>query len=342
MDTSPGTITRERPAAIVGFVSKIYAIAANTFVESIRQPVFAVIVAIAAALIVLSPYLTFFTLQQSPRMVTDMGLATVMLAGLLLAAFSASSVISEEIANKTALTVISKPVYRMEFILGKSVGVMGSLMVGVYLLSLVLVLSASGGAFEADIEEELSMGVMFCVFGSMFLAVCYGIYSNFFQDRPFPSRAIGAALPLFTLTFLIFCFLDPREYKLGPFGTGISLQVIFGCAMVMWAIAVLAAFAIAASTRLNVVVNVTVCSAIFVLGLLSDFLFLSEFSRDYRIAQILYLIVPNLQVFWVANLIGAKVPLGLSHVLITGGYALCLVTGFLFLAMALFQERQLA
>lgn len=333
---------RERPSAFFGFFVKVYAIAANTFVESVRQPVFAVIVGAATALIVLSPYITMFTLNDSPRLITDMGLATVMLAGLFLAAFSASNVISEEIENRTVLTVVAKPVGRGTFILGKFLGVVSSLLVGVYILSLALVLTSSGGALEADIEQELSLGIVGAVFGSMFLAVCYGVYCNFFQDKAFPSRAIGAAVPLFTISFLLFCFLDPREYTFGAFGTGIEIQLVFGCVMLLWAILILAAVAVAVSTRLNVVVNVALCSGVFLLGLLSDFLFTSDFSKDMLPAKVLYRIVPNLQVFWIADLISARVPVHYFHVVATGVYALCHLMAFLFLAMLLFQERELA
>ena len=198
--------TMERPSPVVYFLVKVYSVAANTFVEGVRQPVYGAIVGAAAAMILLSPYLTMFTLMQSPKFITDMGLATLMLAGLLLGAFTASNVISQEIDNRTVLTVISKPVGRSEFILGKFLGVMAGLVIAIYLLSLVLVLTVSGGALEADLEQEFSLWIVISVFGCMFLAVCYGLYHNFFHDRPFASRAIGAAIPLLTICFIVFGF----------------------------------------------------------------------------------------------------------------------------------------
>jgi len=334
--------SRKRPFGPIGFGLRVCAIAANTFLESIRQPIFCIIIYIAMALIVISPHITWFTVQNSPKLVTDMGLATVMLAGVLLAAFSASSVIAEEIENKTVLTIVAKPVGRTTFILGKFAGVSAGLIAAIYLLSLVLVLTAAGGASEADIEQELSLGLVGAVFGAIFLSVCYGVYCNFFRDKPFPSRAVGAAAPLFTIIFLVFAFLDPREYEWGAFGTGVSVQVIFGCVMILWAVLILASVAVAASTRLAAVVNVAACSGVFLLGLLSDFLFKSGFSKDLAVAKVLYRFVPNLQVFWVADFISADVNIKFRYVAACGGYALSLVVAFLFLAMALFQERQLA
>ena len=108
-----GFAPAERIALPLHFLLKVYSVAANTFVEGVRQPVYAILVGVAAALILLSPYLTMYTLMQSPKFMTDMGLATLLLAGLLLGAFTASNVISQEIENRTVLTVISKPVGRV-------------------------------------------------------------------------------------------------------------------------------------------------------------------------------------------------------------------------------------
>ncbi len=353
MDVRVGreVLQRERRSPVLYFLVKVLSIAGNTFLESIRQPVFAVIVGSAVALILISPYITMFTLQQTPRLVMDMGLATLMLAGMLLAAFTASNVISQEIENKTALTVVSKPVGRMEFILGKFLGVMAGLVVAAYLLSLALVLTVSGGALEADIEMELSLAIVLSLFGAMFLAVAYGNYGNFFRDRPFTSRTVAAVIPLFTLVFIIFCFVDPRNSKIGGFGTGINVQVIYACIMMLWSILVLAGIAIAASTRLTVVVNITLCSGLFLLGLLSPYLF-RHLGKDYAVAQAAYHVVPNLQTFWVADFLYTTLSTTMEReamvfvpwqlVMVSGIYALCLLGALLFLAMFLFEERQLA
>jgi hypothetical protein len=339
--------TTERPSPFVYFFVKVYSVAANTFIEGVRQPVYAAIVGSATALILISPYITMFTLMQSTKFITDMGLATLMLAGLLLGAFTASNVISQEIDNRTVLTVISKPVGRSEFILGKFLGVMAGLIVAIYLLSLALVLTVSGGALEGDLETELSIWIVLSVFGCMFLAVCYGLYHNFFHDRPFASRAIAAAIPLLTICFVVFGFVDTRALKdyWGAFGKGINLDVVRACVMCSWAILLMAAFAVAVSTRLSVVVNVAVSSGMFLLGLLSQYLFVQLANKAPKLstlAGILYAFIPNLQVFWVSDTLNAGLPVPVILVIYTGVYAFFFISAFLFLGMVLFQERQVA
>jgi len=270
------------PSGALYFLSKVRSIAGNTFVEAVRQPVYFVIVAGAVAVILTSPYLTMFTLLESPKFMTDMGLATMMLAGLLLAAFTASSVINDEIENKTVLTVVSKPVGRMEFILGKFLGVMLGLAAAGYLMSLTLALTMAGGAMEADIEKEISVGVVLPLFGCVFLAVGYGVYSNFFHDRPFTSRTLMALVPLFTLCFAIFIHWDPRAVEGKPawgWLKSFNHEVVGASVLVVLSVLVMAALAVAISTRLAAVVNIVICSGVFIAGLLSDFLF-RETARE--------------------------------------------------------------
>jgi hypothetical protein len=185
------------------------------------------------------------------------------------------------------------------------------------------------------------------VFGSMFLAVCYGLYHNFFHDRPFASQAIGAVIPLLTICFIVFGFVDTRALKdhWGAFGKGINLDVVRACIMCSWAILLMAAFAVAVSTRLTVVVNVAVCSGMFLLGLLSQYLFvhLAEGVPKLQwLATLLYHIIPNLQAFWVSDTMNAGLPVPGILVIYSGIYAFFFISAFLFLGMLLFQERQVA
>jgi len=277
-----------RPSGVLFFLTKVRCIASNTFVEAVRQPVYFVIVGGAVGLILISPYLTMFTLMESPKFMRDMGLATMMLAGLLLAAFTASSVINDEIENKTVLTVIAKPVGRMEFILGKFLGVMAGLVVAGYLMSLTLSLTMAGGAMEADIEQEISPGVVLPLIGCVVLAVGYGVYCNFFYDRAFTSRSLAALVPLFTLCFAIFIHWDPRAVEGKPawgWLRSFDHEVVGASVMVMLSVLVMAALAVAISTRLTAVVNIVICSGVFIAGLLSDFLFRKTAEEPLRLGE---------------------------------------------------------
>ncbi len=145
------SIRMPRRFSLLNSMSKIGGIGLNTFRESIRQPVFGIILLVAFGMIILSPVYTLFTLMESPKLIKEMGLATILLAGLLIGAFSAGNVVSEEIENRTALTVLSKPVDRIEFVIGKFVGVALSLVLAAYVLPVVLSLTPAAGLREVDL-----------------------------------------------------------------------------------------------------------------------------------------------------------------------------------------------
>ena len=99
-------------------------IAVATMKEAIRQPFFFLLLAIALVLMVLNTFLPFFSLGDDVKMLKDCGLATLLISGLLLAVWTASQSISAEIEGKTAITLLSKPINRRQFIVGKYLGIL--------------------------------------------------------------------------------------------------------------------------------------------------------------------------------------------------------------------------
>ena len=100
------------------------AIVKNSFLQAVRQPVFGIIVIVTLGGLALAPSMTGWTLDDDNKMLRDIGLSTLLVQGIFLACFCASNVIDQEIADRTALTVVAKPVSREVFILGKYVGIL--------------------------------------------------------------------------------------------------------------------------------------------------------------------------------------------------------------------------
>ena len=110
-------------------IQQLLTIARNTFLESIRQPIFSVLLLVGTLALILNPMISAYTLDDDNKQLIDMGLSTLFVCGLLLSAFTATSVLSQELENKTVLTVISKPISRPLFVVGKYVGVSAALFV---------------------------------------------------------------------------------------------------------------------------------------------------------------------------------------------------------------------
>lgn len=108
---------------------KAYVVGSATCTEIVRRPLFWMITFGAAILIFPFSYLLpYNTLGEDVKMVMDIGLAIMLVAGLAVALFSASVSIADEIDGKTAITLLSKPIGRRDFIIGKFLGIMGAVL----------------------------------------------------------------------------------------------------------------------------------------------------------------------------------------------------------------------
>ena len=108
----------------VSYFTRTGIIARATTKEAVRQPLFALMLFIGVLLIVVNTFLPFFSLGQDIKMLKDCGLATILISGLLLAVWTASTSIAAEIEGKTAMTLLSKPITRPQFIFGKYIGIL--------------------------------------------------------------------------------------------------------------------------------------------------------------------------------------------------------------------------
>ena len=113
-------------------------IARATTKEAVRQPVFILLMLMSISLLIVFTFLPFFTLGEDVKMLKDCGLATILFGGALLAVWTSSTSIAAEIEGKTAMTLLSKPINRRQFIIGKYIGIVHSV---IWLLLPVIVIA---------------------------------------------------------------------------------------------------------------------------------------------------------------------------------------------------------
>ena len=121
-------------------MNKTLIIAATTYREIVRRPLYWGVVITAALMMGLSALLPYFTFGEDLKMVQDQGFSILLVAGAVLGLFSASIAIADELEGRTALTLLSKPVRRRHFLVGKFVGIM----LGVAMLTLLLSIVFAG------------------------------------------------------------------------------------------------------------------------------------------------------------------------------------------------------
>lgn len=118
----------------------IFLIAHNTYREIMRDRVLYALVVFAILLIGLSLALGQLSFAEQGRIAMNFGMVGMQLSAVILSIFSGSTLVAKEIEKQTILTLLSKPLSRPQFLVGKFLGLFGVIFVLVLGLSLVLIL----------------------------------------------------------------------------------------------------------------------------------------------------------------------------------------------------------
>jgi ABC-type transport system involved in multi-copper enzyme maturation permease subunit len=134
--------------------ARILSIAANTFRETIRNKILYAILAFALLVIGLSYFLADLSVGDLARIIADVGLACIHVFGVIMAVFLGITLVSQEVERKTVYLILSRPVPRWEFIVGKAAGLCGTLFLTTLVMALTLFVVHAGhwgGEFEPGI-----------------------------------------------------------------------------------------------------------------------------------------------------------------------------------------------
>lgn len=123
--------------------SKAAAIARVTAKEALSEPLFYVELSLGAVLIVLAAFLPYNTFGDDLKVMKDSGLTIILVLAVILAVWTASVSIASELEGRTAITLLSKPVGRRQFILGKFLGVLAPVLMMFILLGAVFLAAVS-------------------------------------------------------------------------------------------------------------------------------------------------------------------------------------------------------
>src|SRR5882672_6573725 len=101
---------------------KIFAIAINTFKEAVRDKILYSLIFFALLMIGMGSILNRITIGQTDKIIKDVGLASISIFGVLIAIFVGIGLVFKEIDKRTIYTIIAKPIYRWQFLVGKYLG----------------------------------------------------------------------------------------------------------------------------------------------------------------------------------------------------------------------------
>jgi ABC-type transport system involved in multi-copper enzyme maturation permease subunit len=139
-------------------IARIISISLNTFRENLREKLLYNLLIFALLMIGSSILLSRLTLGDYHRLILDLGLASINIFGVLIAIFVGISLVSKEIDKKTIYTIISKPVSRYAFLLGKYLGLVITLLANtiVMIIGLLIVLQVMDVPITALLFKSLA------------------------------------------------------------------------------------------------------------------------------------------------------------------------------------------
>lgn len=256
------------------------AVSLAAFQEGIRQPMFWMLTLLGSGAMIVSIVIPYFTFGEDLKMVKEITYALTMVFPAIFGVISASTSVAEEIEGRTAVTLLSKPVTRREFLFGKFLGIMfaGLFMTMFMGWTLIWVILAkthydyTPGLTTLPPDPAWLQPAVDDYFGRT-------ISGDLFKGIALWLRDTGEALP--------------------------GLVIGFGQVMTLVAVSV------ALATRVPMVVNIVMCLVVYFLGHLTPIM--TEVSQRIALvhffAQLFELLLPGLDLFDVGTAIVREVPL---------------------------------
>ncbi len=322
-----------------------FAIARMTYREGVRQSLFYLIVAGSTIVLFLAPLFNLFAFGQEINMLREVGLAAITFAGLLISVIFAYLLITSEIDKLTALTILSKPVSRSEFIIGKFLGIVYACLLSILFLGLVFIL--------VYVLNDIGLAIItFMGLLALFLPV-------FILKKGL--RTIYNVLTVIIILGLVFIYLywliekiyagqylNHPEWALRNLDVFIKSEVVpilKGVYCCFLQVIILTSFAVLFSSQVSLILTAIGCFMFFVLGHISIYLTQGLVSSDniimYLTGWMLTLLLPNLTNLNVSSLVADQYPIGWGYLLASTGYTIIYSAIILIIAIALFGRREI-
>jgi len=324
-------------------IKQFLAMAGLTALEALRQPICFLLAVSGVVFIAALPLMIMHTFGEDGKQVRDGALAFHFVFGLFIAGHSAGTMLSREIRSGTASAVLSKPVGRELFFLSKFAGITAVIVLFSACAALATLLSERV-AEKFYSTETLAGYLPDAVTGTMLIcapfAACFvAALVNYRFKRPFASTAFITLLLSLVLVLLVSGFFA-RTGRWMPYDFQVQWRILPVSILITMALIVLSGIALTISTRFETVPTMVFCSAIFLLGLMSDYVF-GRFAGSSQLCGLLYAAVPNWQNFWTVDALAGGGTVPLKYVVSAGYYAAVYTAGILCLGMISFRHTEM-
>ena len=284
----------------------IRTLAAATYGDVTRRPLYYILLFTFAFAIFGSKFLTLFSFYQEINMVREMGLATITFWGFIIIVVTSGIVVTQELEDRTAVTLLSKPIQRTDFLLGKFFGLVASLIPGMIVLA----------------------GVLFLTLWMMAL-----------PKMPFYDRDLVKAVEEGTSPFVKTLQLTWDKFVIKQSGV-----VLEGALLSFFQTAILAAAAISFSAFFPNVVSVAATTFVFIIGNVSSYMLASvenlKIGPLSAVGRVVSYLIPNLGYFNLQMYFSEGKIISLRYLGLSFAYTALYVTAVFLVSCSLFQKRE--
>jgi len=160
-------------------ISRLTAITLNTFREAVRDRVLYNLILFVLLLVASAPLFGQISIGMERLILVNVGLSSISLFGVIIAIFIGIGLVSKEIEKKTLYTILSRPVRRWEFILGKYLGLVMTLVVNTALMTVgfYIALMFTNGLHKTD--ALLLVAIYFTVLQFLIVTALTVLFSTF-------------------------------------------------------------------------------------------------------------------------------------------------------------------
>lgn len=183
---------------------RLSGIALATYKSEIAQPLFALLLILGVLLLFAFIFIPYNTLGEDIKMLKDTGMTLIKVFGIILAIWAASTSVADEIEGRTALTVLSKPVGRRSFIIGKYMGILWTVCVLFILLGLFLIIVTAYKPIY-DARESSTQDVTWQMCHAEMLQVVAGLVLGFIEAAILGAISVAISTRLPMLANFVIC-----------------------------------------------------------------------------------------------------------------------------------------
>jgi ABC-2 type transport system permease protein len=280
------------------------------------------------------------------------------------------------VENKTALTVLSKPVSRTTFVLGKYFGLAAAVSLAMYIAGLAFLFTVRHKVVQSAATPYDQPVWVFGALGALATLIVAALV-NYLSGAHFPTAAITIGTPVLTAGFLLTGFWDAKWNLNEPYGKGIDLSLLAAMILIWQAVLLLSAIALLASTRLKQAATLAFTFAALLVGLWNDSFFGTKSglasgivpttsqptAAAWQLAAsspalptvlhhdpawlkgvygVCYRTLPNFNFYWTSDAILQNVPIPFLYVGQVGVYTICYIAALLALGVVCFQTKEVS